>query len=243
MNQPTVPDFDATEPRRAFSAVAAAWRPAGLLYLTAMLGALAVGLWPDAVYPVRDPYRPAALPVLGTLAVAQVGFWLLAYPLIVLHRGGRGGRNRLWPDTIVESLAWTILTVPFYIPAVILGDAAAADAVRTGFYIACLWPFAWACAAWLASESPGRSVIVLMCAIAGIGLPAAWYIAAELLPAVGAHGFLWHAAPATQAWETATARSGSIGLQPAWAAVLWPALAGGVVAVRCIVPRSGSASS
>jgi len=243
MNQPTVPDLTATEPRRAFGAVAATWRPAGLLYLTAMLAALAAGLWPDAVCPVRDPYRPAALPVLGALAAAQVGFWMLAYPLIVLHRSARGGRNRLWPDTIVESSAWTILTVPFYIPAVILGDAAAADAVRTGLYIACLWPFAWACAAWLASESPGRSVIVLVCVIVGVGLPAAWYIAVELLPAVGAHEFLWHAAPATQAWETATARSGSIGLRPKWAAVLWPALAGGVVAVRCLLPRPASPSS
>jgi len=230
-------DPRAGEPGGLRRAAAAAWQPAGLVYLAALLGGLAGGLWPEVVYPGGDVYRPAALPTLRALAAAQAAFWLLAYPLIVLFRAAAGRPRRWWPDTLVESLLWAFLTIPFYIPAVYLGDAVAADALRAAIYIACLWPFAWACGAWLSSPRRGRSVVLLGSVCVALGLPAAWYITAEFLAGAGLSECLWRIAPITQAWEVTAPRGSSVWPQPTWAVFVWPAAAVGVLAAFALRPR------
>ena len=68
--------------------LAGIWRPAGAWYLALCLAGLAIGLWPDCIYPasLRLGPVPAPLPALATLAVGQSAFCLLVYPLILLCR-------------------------------------------------------------------------------------------------------------------------------------------------------------
>ena len=68
----------------------------------------------------------------------------------------------------------------------------------------------------------------LVCA--ALGLPAAWYITAEFLAAAGLSDCLWRIAPITQAWQVAAPRGPSVWPEPTWAVLLWPVLAGGVIA-------------
>ncbi|MCK4602408.1 MAG: hypothetical protein KAU28_08065, partial [Phycisphaerae bacterium] len=82
------------------------WRPAGLGFLAACLAGLAVGLWPDAVYPSKQIVRPASLPALQTLALAQISFMLLAYPLVLLRRDEFGGQRPRWANSAVEVATW-----------------------------------------------------------------------------------------------------------------------------------------
>jgi len=207
-----------------------------VVYLAVMLIALAVGLWPQSISPSGDPYRPAAVPVLQTLAVGQVAFWLLAYPVIVLFRASEGAW-RWWPDAVVETIFWTFLGAVFFVPAVWLSDSLPGDAVRAAVYVATLFPAAWVGGAWLSSGKTGRSGVMLAFAFAALGLPGLWYVFAEFLPSVGWHETLWRLSPALEAWTVSAAR-GSMG--PFWPLVVWPAIAAAAFALWTILPKKGS---
>jgi len=191
-----------------------------------MLIALAVGLWPQSVSPSGspsgDPYRPAAVPVVQTLAVGQVAFWLLAYPVIVLFRASRQAW-RWWPDAAVETIFWTLLGAVFFVPAVWLSDSVPGDAVRAAVYIATLWPLAWVGGAWLSSGRTGRSCVVFIFVFAALGLPGLWYTFAEFFPSLGCSEMLWRLCPGMQAWSVSSARGSAGGLAPLWAFIVWPA--------------------
>ncbi|MCD6304470.1 MAG: hypothetical protein J7M21_05860, partial [Planctomycetes bacterium] len=98
-------------------ALAGAWRPAGLLYLAACLAGLAVGLWPQSIWPSRAEVPAAPLPTLAALAVAQVLFILLAHPIVLLPRSEAGIRPGFWTGAVAESLAWLLVTLPLYAAA------------------------------------------------------------------------------------------------------------------------------
>ena len=71
---------------RRWTIFSAFWRPVGVIYLLVCLAGLGAGFWPDVIYPSPPDFHPAPLPVLQTLAVAQVGFFLLIYPIILFRR-------------------------------------------------------------------------------------------------------------------------------------------------------------
>jgi hypothetical protein len=62
-----------------------------LLYLACCLIGLALGLWPEAVRPSLEDIRTAPLPTLRCVALAQVAFILLVYPLVLASRLGPHG--------------------------------------------------------------------------------------------------------------------------------------------------------
>jgi len=207
------------------------WRPAGILYLAVCLAALAVGLWPDAVYPSRSNYRPAPLPTLQTLAVGQAAFILLVHPLVLLRRRDKAARpehedaRAFLASAVLETLGMLAATAPFYAAAAWLADATVGDVLRAALYAACLWPTAWA-GAWCMIRRPRwASAVVLGLLLAALGLPAAWYVAREFLPAVGDAGWLWRLAPATFAWDNAASRLPNAAPEPLWALLAWPAIA------------------
>ncbi len=210
------------------------WRPAGMVYLTAMLIGLAAGLWPGGVRGSVDPYWPSSVPAVQTLTVAQVGFYLLAYPMIVIFRSRPKPRGRFWTNTVVEMLFWAAVAGVFYIPAVWLSGSGPMDAFRGAGYILSLWPMVWACRAWLVRPGRGGAVVLLISLFAGIGLPWLWYVSAEFFPGLGWSDALWRLCPITQAWDVAAPGGRAGGLAPVWAVAVWPVIAGVMFAIRMI---------
>jgi len=227
----------AEEPSGTGGALDAAWRPAGLLYLAVMLIALAVGLWPGGIRGSVDPYSPSLTPAVQTLAVGQVGFYLVVYPVIVLFRAAPSKRPwRWWPDTVIETFFWTLLGAAFLVPAVWLSGSGVSDAIRGMVYVCAIWPMAWVCGAWLASRKAGGSAVMFVSILAVMGLPWLWYVSVEFFPVTGWHEALWKLCPVTQAWDVASPRGGGGGLSPVWAIVFWPAVAAAMFALWVIVP-------
>ena len=222
-------------PGLAGSVTAAAWRPAGLLYLAVCLAALLVGLYPRAIHPSRQDVASAPLPALQSLAAAQALFILLVHPLILLRRGRPGPADRYWSRTVVESLTWLAATIPFYVAAAWLADATARDVVRTALYLLCLWPLAWSAGAVLRDWPAARPATILLLLIVA-ALPAGHYITREFLRVFPAEG-LWHLAPATFAWQVARSRAGTLLPAPLWALATWPVVAAGLAALRLLRPR------
>lgn len=222
-DQPDSPPATPRPPRR--HRCQTLWRGAGGGYLIVCLAGVAVGLWPHIAFGSQKPPAAAPLPTLRTLAVAQVGFILLVYPLVTLARAQRAPLGGYWPTVLAESALLLVVGVPFYLAAAFLADAAAADVVRTVLAVTCIWPVAWLAGAHLAHARAGRSVVMLAMVLVAIGLPAAFYIAWDILLAHRAATLLWHVAPATFVWQAAGSRVGSVLPRPLWSAALWPAAA------------------
>ena len=232
-----------TDPPRPAGAAAGAWRPAGLLYLGMLLAGLAAGLWPEAVFPTRQSPRPAPLPTLQTLAVAQGAFILLIYPLVLLLRARRraasGASLSYWRPVLAESMVFLAISVPFYIPAAFLADAVSADGVRTGLHVASLLPVAWAAGAHFARRRAGDWAVLLALVVVALGLPAGAYIALEFFRP-GPGRVLSLLAPGLLAWRTAAARQPALLPQPVWAWLIWPGAAAiGLLGHLFARPRRG----
>jgi len=233
----------AEESPGAGGALNALWRPAGLVYLSALLIGLAIGLWPGSIRVSVDPYSPSLTPAVQTLAISQVVFYLVAYPVIALFRASPGRRERWWPDTVVETLFWTFAGAALFVPAVWLSGSVPSDAIRGMAYVCALWPMAWVCGVWLASRKAGGSAVMLILIFAAVGLPWLWYVSAEFFPAAGWHEALWKLCPVTQAWDVASPRGagGDFSPSPVWAIVVWPVAAVVMFALWAIVPSRGEA--
>ncbi len=204
-----------------------AWRPTGVVYLFFLLAGLAIGFWPGAIYPPRIAPRPAPLPILQCLAVAQVAFILLVHPLVLMVRANKlklSGEKYL-AVAIAESAVLLLVTIPFYVVAVWLADALPIDPVRSAMAAVCIWPLAWS-AGWLLARFPfARPVVLIGLLIAALGLPAMCYISVEFLPATGISHWLWRLGPATFAWQNAASRAMLMLPRPMWAVLTWPAVA------------------
>ncbi|MDP6545201.1 MAG: hypothetical protein QGH60_14535 [Phycisphaerae bacterium] len=239
MNPGGTNGYIAEESPGAGGALSAAWRPAGLFYLAAMLIGLAVGLWPWSIGGSVDPYSPVSVPAVQTLVVAQVAFYLVVYPLIVLFRASSGRSWRWWPDAVVETFFWTLLGAAFFVPAVWLSGSVPSDAIRGMVYVCGFWPVAWVCGAWLASRKAGGAAVMFGSIFAAMGLPWLWYVSVEFFSPAGWHGALWRLSPVMQAWDVAAPRGAQGGLSPLWSIVVWPLAAGAMFALWAIVPARG----
>ncbi len=219
--------------------LAYAWRPAGLAYLLVCLAGLAIGLWPEAIVSSRHLPRTAPLPVLQTLAVCQVAYILLVYPLVLFRRSQRGSIGEwFWRAVVVETCTFMFVAVPFYVAAAYLADAVAVDVVRLVLQLLLLWPLAWVAGLWLLAPA-GRTAATLLLVLIALALPAACYITLEFMPALRV-GWLWDLTPATFAWRSAASRGDSWVPQPLWALLVWPVVALTAAMVRMMLPRSAT---
>jgi hypothetical protein len=198
-----------------------------------MLVGLAIGLWYDVIFPPQYLPRPAPLPVLQTLAVAQTLFVLLAYPMVLLVRTGRSPGRMDWPATLAESALHLLIAGAFYIPGAFFADAVAADAFRTGLQILALYPLAWVSGALVASRPRWAPAVSLAIMVIALGLPMACYVGLEFFPPQ-AGTLLKNLAPAVFAWRNAAPRLDTLLPRPVWGWLIWTcvALAGGVVVSR-----------
>ena len=216
----------------------AVWRPAGILYLVAMLIALAVGLWPGSIRPSEDPYSLSGAPIVQVLMVAQVVFYMMVYPVIVLFRASGKGRWRWWPDAVVETLFWTFISVAFLVPAVWLSGSTVSDAIGGMAYVCGLWPMAWVCGSWLASRKLGCSAVVFVSIVTVLGLPWLWYVSVEFFSPAGWSEALWKLCPVMEVWDVSAPGGvrGDVSPSPVWAIVVWPATAAVMFALWALIP-------
>lgn len=202
--------------------LATAWRAGGLVYLAVCILALLVGLFPHAIYPPRGVHA-APLPVLQALTMGQAMFILVGWPVLCLWRTQQDTIRKYAAESIVESVAWLIVTAPLYLAAAWLADATAIDVARSVLVLLTLWPLAWAAGALMrAVPSLTPAVIITMLVLAA--LPAVWYIWREFLGTLPA-GWLWELAPATYIWQAAASRTGNLLSSPAWPPAAWLATA------------------
>jgi len=218
------------------------WRPAAAVYFLFALTGLAAGYWPASIYhPLALQGGP--LPSHQALAVAQVAFFLLAYPLILARR--KPG-DRFWFPCILESAALLAATAPLYAAAAFLADAVWTDCLRSALAVASFCPLSWAAGRCLGPGGTGgagrwSSAVLIVLLLAAVGLPWAGYACRDFLGgarAAPAADALWHATPATFAWDAAASRLGGLWPRPVWVIPLWLAAAAGLAALSA---RRGSA--
>lgn len=200
----------------------AMWQPGMLLQFVVLLIFLGMGLWPQTVYPPSEGSARAALPTLQTVAMGQVSYFFLVFPLVMLRRFGRGQVTRPGAQCLGTLVGSILLGLPFYLVAAYLADATSIDGVRTMTLVAMLWPAGWAAGAWMRRPS-ATAVVMTASLIAMAGLPAMVYVVKEFLPAWPAD-WLWDFAPATLTWQVAQSRQGLVS-GPGWAALAWLAIA------------------
>ncbi len=192
-----------------------------MVYLFVCVAALAAGLWPDVIRPIHGP-RPAPLPTLQALAVGQVLFILLVWPVVLAGRSlrqERSGRVR----RAGEIAGMMAATMPLLLAAGWLGGATVEDVVRLELYVVALWPAGGAIGRMLADETV-RATGLLAGLVMALGLPAVSYVSAEFVAGPDVSG-LWQLAPVTAAWLQAGPSSAAWLPAPLWAWALWPAMA------------------
>ena len=245
-----------TDSSRPWGEIACPWRPAGLGYLAALLAGLGAGLWPETLWPTLAATDAAPLPTLQTLAVAQVLFILLVYPMVLLKRfapprtPGDGDENPppagempYWRPVLAESAVFMLLAVPFYIPAAFLADATVADVVRHVICISTFFVVAWLAGAHFAQGRRGAWVVTLALLAVALGMPAACYAAAEFLSPTLKY-WLAKVTPVLLAWDSAAARGPGLLPRPLWAWLGWLAAAALAAALAAVIgPRTVARAS
>ncbi|NQU76082.1 MAG: hypothetical protein HQ546_07215 [Planctomycetes bacterium] len=213
-------------PRQGGRGKAHLWRPAILAWGGVNLAALCVGLFPRLL--LAESAAPTGpLPALQALAIGQVGFALLIYPLILACRM----QHRRCAEDIVEACLWMLMSLPFFAVAGYFADATAQDVVRVAVLTASMLFAGWGLADLAGWGSAGVSVSVLISVLIVLGGPMANYLAwafwQELPPM-----WLWQGCPMTFASSVAAVRQDAWIPGPLWAWLLWPALAVTFVLVR-----------
>lgn len=208
------------------------------MQLAALLCGLAVGLWPGAVCPSRQEIPAAPLPTLQCLAISQVVYFLLVWPMATLIQRRQQGGGAL--SMTAELLLHAAIAAPFYVAGAFLADATLTDGLRTVLYVASLLPLSLAGGMWLTRRPAWRAVTVLVLLAAVLGLPAAYYIAREFFYAspLGYAKQLWRLGPITFAWEAAGSRMSFLLARPIWAAVVWAVVGTFAALWELAIPRS-----
>ena len=220
------------ERRRAGLSSIHLWTPGGVAWLAVSVVALAAGLFPELIVPSQAAAGAMPLAVMRTLAVGEVGFLWLIYPLILARRPAIGGRRRAVVDAFGEAVLWMIVAAPLWATAAYLSDGTLQDALRSVLSVLAAFPVAWALAALFRRGASGVSVATLVAVLAVFGGVAGDYLVVMFGPA--APEWIESAFPVTFAWSAAAQRQVSWTPQPLWAWVMWPA-AGFVVLVCCVL--------
>jgi len=208
-------------------------------YLVIAVASLAVGLWPDAIYP-NETHGAQVLPVLPCVAVGLAVWYTLVWPLVTASLGSRM-RGKAGLIQLVTSL---IASMPLIVLAAFLSDSNAADVARTVVALGLLWPVSWQVGRWLGGRCGDLALLGVLLVL--LGWPAAYYILREWCTTspLGPARWLWRLGPLTFIWETASLRRGGWLPDPLWPALLWPGLVvAGRLAFSAFQPRSQKSDS
>ena len=225
-----------------------AWRVSGASYLACLLASFALGLWPQAVDPRLS--GAAVLPTLRGVALGQVFFILLVYPLCAAWRAQRRSRQDAALPANVATSPWTsaarialewlgyaIVSVPFYLAGCWFADATAQDAFRTALAVAAFLPAGMIAACWM-HRPAARPIVLLLALLALFAAPAACYVILEFLPRFKATAAaVWAFAPLTFTWDAANSRGDRWLPQPAWSILFWLGLTAAAGFLRLAIGR------
>ncbi len=176
-------------------------RPAALLFFLFCVAGFLCGLWPELIYvpPEGETVSGGTLPVLRCLAVAQIVFFTLVYPLVCLRRDGESAGM-----SAAEAAVMFALIIPLYYAASVFSDAAAADCLRAWIAVIAVFPLALACGRLLRverSRTPGLAGMILFCPAP----PLLYYLFIEFCPALNAE-WIAEFSPVLYAWSNAGTR-------------------------------------
>ena len=162
--------------------------------------------------------------MLQTLAVGQMVFVFLVWPLVMQWRSqhGRGGRSAA--HAFAMATASLLMAAPFFFAAGYLADASVVDVLRTAALGLLFWPVGWAVGACATGRCGTLVTGVLITGLLAMGgLPLVYYVLLEFLPH-WPHEWVWNVAPATLAWQVAASRQGLVA-GPVWAVLVWDVIA------------------
>ncbi len=192
------------------------WPGAGWLYLLMCLAGLAGGLWPEFLWPVSSYFRPASLPTLQTLALAQILFFTLVWPVAEFRRV----EPTPFTGQALGTAGLLFLTVPFYFVAGWLADATLVDCIRTGLIVLAMAPLGWAGGRMLRVQFL-RGPVMLGLMVIMLGLPGAYYFLREFYPQISI-AWLWRVCPVGLAWCGSVSRETFLFPRPIWTIAAWP---------------------
>lgn len=198
------------------------WRAGGVAFLLVSLAALSAGAFCEFFLAPQRMENLLTPPALQMLLAAQAVFLVMFYPLIYSRRRN-GGAGAMLVRGGIEQIIFLAVSIPLYVVAAVLSDATATDVIRGLLYLAGLAVLTLGLGLWAGT---GRAAIVTAVALAGaliaVGAPVVSYLLMELTDAAGTVKWLWSAAPATCAFDTAAARGANWHPTPIWAWALWP---------------------
>jgi hypothetical protein len=216
------------------------WKPAGAIYLLVSILALALGLWPETVLPPRTSVNPAPLPALSALAVGQMAYLVLVWPLVIARRTRRQGPQ--CPGCLaVELLGLLAVAVPMYVVAAWFSDGRAEDAARVALLVLAAGPLSWLLGRLLAGPRAMPWVLLAMILL-GLGLPALYYVLVDFAAPLGAD-WAWELSPVSLAWSVGRAPQADWLPSPLWAPLLWLIAGAGGLTMLHLAERGGQPST
>jgi hypothetical protein len=145
-------------------------------YLVIMLLAMAAGLWPEFVYQRPDVTPIAPLPLLRTLLIGQVGFFLLVWPGLLVGHPARG-----WLGGLLEAGVLLLISAPIYVMSFFLGDASLADLCRAVLTVLAVIPLGFVASRYIIRLPASVPAVVLVMLLLTLGYPAGLYILREFV--------------------------------------------------------------
>jgi len=193
------------------------WKPGAVVYLGFCLAGLLTGLWAEVIYVNPNAFTAPPLPLFHTLGIAQVLFFLLVFPLIILRRHKTNPTSLA--GGIIEILSFFTVTVPFYFVAAKFSDATLTDSLRTLITVAAFCPLGLAAGRLMTYDSAQPWVLLglIVITIAPVGL---YYIVSEFLHEIPAD-LIWNVSPLTFTWANSTQRIPTLLPNPLWAWCFW----------------------
>ena len=193
------------------------WKPSGAIYLGFCLIGLLAGLWSDAIYVNPNAFTTPVLPVYHTLTVAQILFFLLVFPLIILKRHQTNPTSI--PAAVIEILGFFAVSIPFYFVAAKFSDTTLTDSVRSALTVAAFCPLGLAAGRLMTYNSPRPWVLLGLVGVtvAPVGLD---YIFREFLHEVPAE-WIWETAPVGFTWANTTQQISALLPRPLWIWCFW----------------------
>jgi len=198
------------------------WRGADWALLLVSLAALIAGSFPEWFLPSHVSRAMPAPPALSVLLAAQAGFVLAFCPLLLAPRAGRA----LWrylAETIGEYALVLVASVPLYVTAAWLSNAAAGDVIRSVAHLTTVALAAWGLGLLFQAGGAAACVAALAAVIGVVGTTAACYLLAELADSPPGWAWLADLSPVLRAFRLA--RPSATWLPgPGWSWLAWPAV-------------------